>query len=158
MDGTRLDQLEEGDLRLELRAVAALHVETAGHGAEWRRERASGGVFETGVGLERRLLTDDARAMDFLCMAGTVDDRPVPIQELHGALAGVGDSDRIEKEPSARRWTAVFGGVASTNADDDASGFGSRRGFEEVFIRHGRDSSRVRIVTYENDRFGSFEG
>lgn len=142
MDRAGLDQLKERNFRIELGSIAPLHLEDPSHGAEGRGQRTSRRVLEARIGLERRLFSDDAGAMDFLGVAGAVDDRPMSIEELNGRFADVRDSDRVEKEPSTGRWTAVFRRKSSANVDANARGQGIGRGFEEVVICHGPDSSR----------------
>ena len=87
MDRAGADQLEERDLGLELRAVAAQHLEGSGHRAEGGRQGTARGVFEALARLEHGLLADDAGAVDLLGMTGAVDDRPVAIDELDRRIA-----------------------------------------------------------------------
>ncbi len=76
-------------------------------------------------------------------MTRSIDDRPVTIHELDRGSAGVRDSDRVEKKPAARGRAAVLWAIASTNVDVETIGLGFGVRFEEIFIRHGPDSSRV---------------
>ena len=69
-------------------------------------------------------------------MSGSVDDRPVPIEELDDLVALVRDADRVEEEPSAGCGRAVLGRVASTHVDADARRFGLGVGLEEIGFAH----------------------
>ena len=142
MDGTRLDQLKEGDLGLELCSIRALHVERASHRAERRGEWTARGVLKCLSGFESRLFADDARSMDLFAMPGSIDDCPVSIQQLDRHLALVGDPDRIKKEPAAGRWGAVLGRITCSNKNANARSFSFRRCFEEVCFTHVPDVSR----------------
>lgn len=137
MDRARLDQLEECGLRFEVSSVGALHIEASCHRAKWGRQRAARGVFEGLAGSEGRLLSDDARAVNLFGMTGTVDDRPMAIEQLDGRVTFVGDANRIEEEPSACLGVAVFGRILCANPNAYASGFSFRRCFGKIALGHG---------------------
>ena len=142
MDRSGLYQLEEGDLRFESPAVLSLHLESAGHGPEGRRQGATRCVFEALSGLERRLLADHTGAMHFFGMARSIDNRPMSIDQLDGGFALIRDADCVEEEPAAARRVAVLRRKASTDLHADALGFGFGIRFKEIVIRHSEDSSR----------------
>jgi len=139
---SRLDQLKEARLRFKVCSVGALHVETPGHRSEGRWEWASRGVFEGLARGQRRLFADHAWTMNFFCVAGAVDDRPMTIEELDGRVALVRNMDRVEEEPATRRGVAVLRRIVRSNSNADACGFRLGRCFKEIAFGHGRDSSR----------------
>lgn len=142
MNGSGLDELEEAGLRFELRTVGPLHVETSRHRAKWCWEWTARGVFEGLARGEGRLLADDAGTVDFFGMSCAVNDRPMAIEELDSGVTLIGNADRIEKEPTARWWTAVLRRIVRSNSNADAGGFGFRKSFEKITFGHGRDLSR----------------
>ena len=127
VDRTGLDQLEDSNLGCELGAVPALHVEGPRHRAERRGQRTSRCVLEGLTRFEGRLFSYDAGTMDFFGMAGAVDDRPMPVQQLDSLLALVRDPDRVEKEPAARGRVAVLGRIARANMNANACGLEQAR-------------------------------
>ena len=75
-------------------------------------------------GREHRLLADDARAFDFLGVAGRVGDDPVAAEELHRLLAFVGDAHGVVEEPLVLKRLRVFRRVLRLDFDPDVVGDG----------------------------------
>ena len=152
MDRPGLDQLKECDLSIEMGSVASLHLEASGHRSEGRGKRASRSVFEARIRLESGLLTNDTGAMDFLGMARAIHDRPMAIEELNLRRSCIRDSDRIEKEPSARRRAAVLRAIARADVDVKTIGLCIGGRFEKIVVGHGRHSSRIASMDSRRER------
>ena len=101
MNGDRLRQLKETDFGLESRSIFPLHSIAPRHAAKGRRQWAARGVFKSSAGLDQRLLSNNAWALDLFGMTGSVHDVPMAIGELNRLTAFIGDSYRIQEKPMA---------------------------------------------------------
>ena len=77
-------------------------------------------------GAQHRLLADDARAFDFLDVAGRVGDDPVAAEELHRLVAFVGDAHGVVEEPLALKRLRVLRRVLRLDLDAHVVGDGFR--------------------------------
>lgn len=139
---SRLDQLEECSLDLEMRAIDPLQFKTARHRPEGRGQRTARGVFKGLTRLESGLFPNDARPVNFFGVSGSIDDRPMPIEKLDGRFSFVRNLNRIEKKPATGGGMAVLWRITSSNTNANAGGFGFGGGFKKIAFGHGRDFSR----------------
>ena len=98
MKNARHRQGEGRNRRVEVPSVLGHHLIGAAHGPDGRLEMRAAAVFEAFAGLEQRLLSDHAQALDLDDLVVGVGDDPMPADELRGNRAGVGDRDRVRED------------------------------------------------------------
>jgi len=153
VNGSRLNELEEGGFRFELSSVSALHVEAAGHRTKGRGEWTAGCIFKGLAGFEGWLLADDAGSVDFLGMSGPIDDGPMTIPQLYGRVSDIRYANPVEKEPATRRWVTVLGRIMRSDLNPNARSFRFGGGFEEITVGHaGNSSSSNRLSSWTSRR------
>ena len=72
------------------------------------------------IGLEQRLLTHHAIAIDMVYPAMTVSNFPMPGQQLDGIVAVVFDADMVRPEPAVLRGARLLIEKIGDHADGDA--------------------------------------
>ena len=95
---TRAVEREGRNVYLEPFAVLAHHLVAAGHEAGGRRQRRAAGIGEALARLQHGLLADNAGAAHLLGAAERIGDSPIARNQLHGAIALIGDLDVIRPE------------------------------------------------------------
>ena len=105
-------------------------------------QRAPRGVLKRLAGPQHRLLADDARALDFLDVAGRVRDDPVTAEQLDRLLAFVGDADGVMEEPLVLERLRVLGRVLRLDLHPHVvgDGFGRRR-VQRLILELGHSQS-----------------
>src|ERR1700704_2625868 len=119
MKNTRHRQGEGRNGRVELLSVFGHHLVRAAHGPDCRLQMRATAVFEALAGLEQRLLSDHAEALDLDDLVVGVGDDPMTADQLRGNRAGIGDRDRVRKDILVLRRVRLVLDVACLGDDGD---------------------------------------
>jgi len=108
---------KHGNRGVKLFAVFCHAEKAAVHGSGGRVQAGARGVFERLAGFEQRLLSYDAQASDFFCVAIGIVDIPGARNQLRRDLAGIGNGDGVGEDEHGFVRVGLVGEVLGRNFD-----------------------------------------